>query len=113
MFNSEHIFFVTTPFDMRVGLNRLTSHVQMHYPEHWHEGALFIFSNRQRTMLKLITIDTHVILLWQRKLHGRNFPKIKTDQVELILTPEQLSWLYKGVNFQDTEGVNLKDYVVY
>lgn len=97
---------------MRAGLSRLASHVQMNYPDNWHEGTLFIFTNRQRTMLKLITVDSHGIWLCQCKLYGRNFPKIKTGQTELILTPEQFNWLSQRISFQQIDGINLKEFVL-
>lgn len=112
MFNPTALFFVTTPFDKRARLSRLATHVQIHYPNHWHEGTLFISTNRQRTMLKLIMIDSHGIWLTQRKLHSGNFPKIKTNQTELTLTQSQFNWLCQGISFQQVDGINLKEYVL-
>ena len=110
MIHSNSIYFVTAPIDMRLGMGRLTTFLQVNFPNKCYSGALFIFTNRQRSMFKLISIDSHGIWLCQRKLHQGNFPKFQTEQSELILTQEQFNWLCKGFDFSKIEGVNLASF---
>lgn len=110
MINPSSIFFVTTPVDMRSGIGRLATYLATEYPEQCYSGALFIFTNRNRSMLKLMTIDSHGIWLCQRKLHQGNFPKFQTGQSALVLTQMQFDWLCKGIDYEKIEGVNLANY---
>ncbi|SET51907.1 IS66 family insertion sequence element accessory protein TnpB [Thorsellia anophelis] len=110
MIYSHSIYFVTNPIDMRSGMDRLTTFLQVNFPKKCYSGALFIFTNRQRSMFKLISIDPHGMWLCQRKLHQGHFPKFQTGQSELILTQAQFNWLCKGFDFSKIDGLNLASY---
>lgn len=91
------------PCDMRKGYEGLTAIVTQRFGLSATSGALFVFSNRTRTRLKILYWDgTGMWLLNKRLERGRFSWPTATDgkQTKLALRPEALAMLTDGVELR-------------
>lgn len=91
------------PCDMRKGYHGLTALVTQRFGLSATSGALFVFTNRSRTRLKILYWDgTGLWLLSKRLEKGRFSWPEATDgrQTKLALRPEALAMLTDGVQLR-------------
>lgn len=97
---SLRVFVSLDPCDMRKGFNGLEALVGNHLKEDIKEGALFLFTNKPRTRLKVLYWDgSGLWVLCKRLEQGRfSWPK-STDpkETKLRLRPEAFALLSDGV----------------
>lgn len=89
------MFVALEPCDMRKGFNGLYAAVSERLGEDPRSGALFVFSNRRHTRIKIIYWDgTGLWLLIKRLEQGTfSWPKgIEPGTTKLKLTPQALTW---------------------
>ena len=89
--------------DMRKGFNGLCALVRERLGEDLKSGALFVFSNRRHTRLKIIYWDGTGIWLLTKRLEAGTFswPKsVAPEAAKLKLTPEALAMLTDGVDLR-------------
>jgi transposase len=105
---SLKVFVALEPCDMRKGFNGLYAAVSERLGEDPRSGALFVFSNRRHTRIKIIYWDgTGLWLLIKRLEEGTfSWPKgIEPGMTKLKLTPQAFSMLTDGV---DLRGAKLR-----
>jgi transposase len=105
---SLRVFLAVEPVDMRKGFNGLEGLVSERLREDLREGALFVFTNRRHSRLKIIYWDgTGLWLLVKRLEQGVfSWPKhIPTGSVKLKLAPEAFAMLTDGI---DLRGARLR-----
>jgi len=93
------IYVALEPVDMRRQYDGLWAAAQQQLGENPKQGALFCFTNRERTRLKLLCWGgTGVWVLEKRLEQGRfSWPEASESTRKLALTPEALAVLIGGV----------------
>ena len=86
--------------DMRKQINGLSALVEEELGMDVFSGALFLFCNRERRILKVLYWDRTGFCLWQKRLEGRaRFPwPMNRQEVERI-DEGQLRMLLRGIDF--------------
>jgi transposase len=100
--HSVRLYVALAPVDMRKQYDGLWSAARDQLGEDPKNGALFLFTNRERTRLKLLYWDgTGVWVLAKRLETGRfSWPQPSETKAKLALTPEALALLVGGVDLK-------------
>lgn len=101
--SSLKIFVALEPCDMRKGCNGLYAMVTARLGEDPKTGALFVFTHRKRTRLKILFWDGTGLWLCAKRLEEGTFswPKsVAAAAKKLRLTPEALSLLTDSVELR-------------
>lgn len=86
--------------DMRKSINGLSILVEQELELNlFEDGAVFLFCNRQRRILKALFWDATGFCLVQKRLEKHRFPWPDTEQQVREITPEQLNMLLSGIDF--------------
>ena len=99
--NSLRIFIALEPCDMRAGANTLHALVSEKFKEQTRDGALYVFSNRRRTLLKILYFDGTGLWLMTKRLEQGCFfwPRAASEgQSKLRLAPEAFAMLTDGID---------------
>jgi transposase len=96
------IYLGVEAVDMRKQYNGLWAHAQEKLREDPRQGAVFVFTNKDRDRIKLLYWDgTGVWVMAKRLERGRYTWPIGSDQVRLSLAPEALTMLLAGIDLKD------------
>ena len=101
---SLKVFVAIEPCDMRRGHNGLLGLVGEKLKEDVRSGALFVFTNKSRRLLKVLYWDgTGLWLLCKRLEKGTfSWPRpAESGAVKLKLAPEALAMLTDGIDLRD------------
>ena len=85
--------------DMRKQINGLSVIVEEEMNQTAMSGALFLFCNRNRRLIKSIYWDRNGFCLWLKRLEKDRFPWPDTEEQIRELTLEQLRMLLTGIDF--------------
>jgi transposase len=102
------VFVAVEPCDMRKGFNGLHALVTERLGEDLRQGALFVFTNRRHTRLKILFFDGTGLWVCTKRLEEGTFswPKnLEPLTTKLCLTPQALAMLADGV---DLRGAKLR-----
>jgi transposase len=102
------VFVALEPCDLRKSFGGLELLVQERLGEDLRQGALFVFSNRRHTRLKMLYWDGSGLWLLVKRLEQGTFswPKaLDPQQAKLKLAPEALAMLTDGI---DLRGAKLR-----
>jgi len=105
---SLKVFVALEPVDFRKSFNGLEGLVSERLGEDLRQGALFVFTNRRHTRLKILYWDGTGLWLLIKRLEKGTFswPKAAESQgVKLRLVPEALAMLTDGI---DLRGARLR-----
>lgn len=96
------VFVALEACDMRKGFEGLSGMVSTKLNEDLQSGALFVFSNRSHTRLKIIYWDGTGLWLLTKRLEKGTFswPKGMDGKTKLALRPEALAMLTDGVDLR-------------
>lgn len=100
---SLKVFVALEPCDMRKGFNGLHALVTEKLGEDPRAGALFVFTNRRRTRLKILCWDGTGLWVCTKRLEEGTFswPKsVEPQAAKLRLSPEALTLLTDGVELR-------------
>jgi len=94
---STVIYLHREPVDFRKAINGLSVIVQEQMELSPFDRALFVFSNKRCTQLKVLYWDDTGFALWQKRLEEAKFkwPRKHADAT-ITLTHEQWLWLLRG-----------------
>lgn len=97
------IFISTAPTDMRKSFNGLAAIVEHQWASSPLSGDLFVFSNRRRTLLKLLYWDADGYAIWYKRLEAGVF-RIPSPTAEgrVELTAATLAMILEGIEIQNT-----------
>jgi transposase len=100
--HSIRIYVALEPVDMRKQYDGLWAAAQQQLNEDPKHGAVFVFTNKERTRLKLLYWDgTGVWVLAKRLEQGRfSWPEPSEAKRKLALAPEALALLVGGVDLK-------------
>jgi len=96
------IFLAVEAVDMRKQYNGLWACASEKLKEDPRQGAVFVFTNKDRDRIKLLYWDgTGVWVMAKRLEKGRYTWPIGSDQTRLSLAPEALTMLLAGIDLKD------------
>lgn len=98
------VYVALEPCDMRKSYDGLYTLAKEHLGRDPRGGALFAFTNRRRTRLKLLYFDGTGTCVLAKRLEKGNFswPKASVSgKRDLSLTPEALQLLIDGVDLRE------------
>jgi transposase len=98
---SLKVFIALDPCDMRAGINTLHALVADKLKEEVRSGALFVFTNKRRKLIKVLYWDgTGLWLLTKRLEEGTFFwPRSAQEgQSKMELAPEAFAMLTDGID---------------
>ena len=98
---SLKVFIAMEPCDMRKGFEGLHAAVGEQLKEYVRSGALFVFTNKRHTRLKVLYFDGTGLWLMTKRLEKGTFcwPRAaEAGQTKLQLTPEALALLTDGID---------------
>ena len=105
---SLKIFLLVDYCDMRKGFNGLYGLVSTSFGDDPRSGALYVFSNRRHTRIKILYFDGTGLWVLSKRLERGTFswPKpAQTQSTKLNLSPEAFAMLTDGV---DLRGARLR-----
>jgi len=97
------VFVATAPCDLRMSFNGLWNAAQQQLGEDPKSGALFAFTNRRRSRIKILYFDgTGVIVLAKRLEEGTfSWPQSAGEpNAKIKLAPQALQLLLDGVELK-------------
>lgn len=94
---ATRIFVAVEPVDMRIGFNGLYTWVQTVLQEEPTSGHWFVFLNRRRNRLKILTYDGSGLWLSTKRLDRGTFAPATVEGKSQILRPEELMLLIHGI----------------
>ncbi len=100
---SLRVFLGIEPIDLRKSFSGLLAVVMHRLEEDPLQGALFVFSNRSRSRLKMLYWDGTGLWVLVKRLEKGTFAwpsPIDAGAVKLCLSPEALSLLTSGVDMR-------------
>ena len=105
---SLKVFVALEACDMRKGFNGLHGLITEKLREDPRSGALFVFTNRRRTRLKILCWDGTGLWILTKRLEEGTFSwptDVAPEQTKLLLSPQALALLTDGV---DLRGAKLR-----
>jgi transposase len=85
--------------DLRKAANGLAGIVEQQMEGEPFSGAVYLFCNRERKLLKALWWERNGFWLSQKRLEKETFPWPKTGEEALELSGEELTMLLKGIDF--------------
>lgn len=100
---SLRVFLAVEPCDMRKGFEGLHALVNERLGENVRDGALFVFTNRRHTRLKVLYFDGTGLWVMTKRLEEGTFAWPKAGEVgapKLALRPEAFAMLTDGMDLR-------------
>ena len=97
------VFLAVEPADMRKGFEGLHALVGERLGENVRGGALFVFTNKRRTRLKVLYFDGTGLWLMVKRLEEGTFAWPRMEEiggVKLALRPEAFAMLTDGIDLR-------------
>jgi transposase len=101
---SLKVFVAVEPCDLRRGHNGLLALVGEKLREDIKSGALFVFTNKRRRLLKILYWDGTGLWLASKRLEQGTFSwprSAESGALKLKLAPEALAMLTDGIDLRD------------
>lgn len=92
----ERVYLHRGPVDMRKQMDGLALLAKDVLGQDPFSGALFVFTNRRRSKLKILTWERNGFVVWYKRLERDRFHWPKQGEATLTITGEQLQWLLDG-----------------
>lgn len=95
---NKKIYVASEPVDFRLGLDGLADIVRTENNAHIHDGSIFVFYNRYKNKIKILTWDTNGFVLYYKRLDNMKFKLNFLNRRDNTITYEQLNNLLAGLN---------------
>jgi len=105
----EKIFIYPKPIDMRKQINGLAHIVESCSLEIF-SPSLFVFTNKQKRLIKTIYWAQTGFCLWMMRLEENKFPWPKSTDKHFTISPEEFNWLIQGVDFTKIKPHQIQNY---
>ena len=92
---AQRLFHYSGPTDLRRGFDGLSALVEAAFPGELLSGALFIFVNRRRNLMKILSWDEDGFALYYKRLEQGTFRVSWSGHVQL--TRREFTMLVEGV----------------
>lgn len=100
---SLRVFLAVEPADMRKGFEGLHALVSERLGEDVRGGALFVFTNKRHTRLKVLYFDGTGLWLMTKRLEEGTFAWPRSEEIgtaKLALRPEAFAMLTDGIDLR-------------
>ncbi len=96
------IYFATTPIDMRCSFRGLSGAVRQRLAEDPLSGHLFCFTNKNRTLLKVLFYDRTGYAIFYKRLSKGTFqiPTVEPGQAAARIHAGQLALILEGLDLR-------------
>ena len=95
------IWLCTVPTDMRCSFDGLSARVRRHLGEDPTSGQWFVFINRRRTMMKILSFDASGYWIWSKRLEQGQFgQRGAASEGKRVLNRTALLALLEGVDIE-------------
>jgi len=94
------VFLAVGHVDMRKSIDSLAILVSQGFALDPLAGHMFAFSNRRRTMVKILYWDRNGFCLWQKRLERERFRWPESREEVLVLGHRELRWLLDGLDIE-------------
>jgi transposase len=103
--DTAHVYLACGSTDLRKSIDGLAAIVTQVYERDLFSNSLFVFCNRGRDKLKILTWDHNGFWLYYRRLERGRFrwPDQPKDQ-SLAITRRQLQWLLDGLALEQRQA---------
>ena len=99
------VFLACGSTDMRKSIDGLAALVTHTYAQDLFAGSLFVFCNRSRDKLKILTWDHNGFWLYYRRLERGRFQWPDQPQEQsLAVSRRQLQWLLDGLSLEQRQA---------
>ena len=98
-FNTSEIYIKPGVTDMRKQINTLAVYVVEEMKKESLSGDIYVFCNRDRSLIKALYWNRNGFCLWQKRLEKDRFPWPKTESEARKITREELTMLLSGIDF--------------
>jgi transposase len=92
------VYLAVGATDMRKAINGLSILVQQHMGRDPFGGQYFAFSNRRRTLIKVLYWERNGFCLWQKRLERHRFHWPRSEQEVMAVEPKHWEWLLAGLD---------------
>lgn len=101
---NTRIFVYSQPTDMRKSFNGLSGLVAEHFNVELLSGHLFLFINRRRDCVKILTWDRDGLTIWYKRLESGSFqlPQYR-GQDTIEIDHAELSMVLSGVDLRSAK----------
>ena len=89
----QPIFLHDETVDMRKSFEGLSALVETTFPGKLSTGSLFLFLNRQRKLIKVLTLDGDGFTIWYKRLEQGTFPDFFHDRRQLSRQQFVMEWV--------------------
>lgn len=93
--SGNRIFLYDRCIDMRKSFEGLSRLIESAYPDRLLTGALFLFLNRRRNLIKILHWDGDGFVIWYKRLEQGTFSDCFSSQGEL--SRQQFTMLLEGI----------------
>ena len=98
----KNIYVSNRYIDMRKSIDGLSIIVVSQFNLNVLDHSLFIFTNKNRTRIKMLYYEANGFWLFTRRLENGKFKFKKHEESGvLMITPQQLNWLIEGLEFEN------------
>lgn len=98
------VYLALEPTDMRKAIDGLSILVASQLALDPFSGHAFVFSNRSRTIIKILLWDRNGFWILQKRLEKQRFRWPKSESEVLQLSKSELRWLLDGLDPIATKG---------
>lgn len=98
------VYIAVGAVDMRKSINGLSMLVSQEFELNPLAGHLFVFSNRRRTVVKVLYWDVNGYCLWQKRLERHRFRWPESRSQVLELDARALGWLLNGLEVEQRQA---------
>jgi len=100
--------------DMRKSINGLSILVESQFDLDPFSGHLFVFSNRRKSIMKILYWDRNGFCLWQKRLEKERFQWPERSEDVMMIEERELRWLMEGLELkQDKAHKRLSYSIIY
>jgi transposase len=101
---ATRVFVATAPVDLRAGFNRLFGLAQSVLKEDPLSGHWFVFTNRERTRVKVLFWDGSGLWVCAKRLEQGRFSWPRSQEAGARLRGEELMALLSGLEVKEKAG---------
>jgi transposase len=94
------VFLALGPTDMRKSINGLSALVRHFMGMNPLSGHLFVFTNRQKNMVKILYWDRNGFCLWHKRLERDRFTWPESEKEVISISQRELMWLMDGLDIR-------------
>lgn len=98
------VYVAIGSIDMRKQIDGLSILVAQRFALDPFAGHMFAFSNRRRTVVKVLYWDRNGFCLWQKRLEKERFRWPESREDILRIDHRELRWLLEGLDLRPGQG---------